>query len=256
MKKISFIPNMGARFGHQFVEWLYGYIYCRNNNYIFYHHEFIGKSPKFDNFLNLSHGERNFNSYGEKIITMKDMSIEEYLSSNCMELYLYDYYNDDSRVYATNDMMIEDDIRNILRNKYFSNHNKINYDNTISVHIRRDDVFKDSPYWASRYIPIEYFINILNDLHDEYPSFDVRIFSSNVDESFKDIKNIKYENIYYHIDDSIENTLNYLIKSKILITSNSGISFIPTLLSKVDNIKICQDNFWLKWPKECIIKNT
>lgn len=254
MKKITFISNRGARVGHKFVEWLVGYIYCRNNNYDFYHHEFIGNSANFDDCLNLSHNENLFKNYKGNII--KDMPMEKYILSESEDLYIYDWFDNENNRFNFNvmdDMFITDEIRNILRNKYFLKNMKTNYSDTISVHIRRDDVTNTT--LSERYINVDYFVRILQKLYESYPHYNIRIFSSNVDETFYEIKNIPYKNIYLHVDDSIENSLNYMINSKILITSNSGISFISSLLSEKDNIKICPSNFWHKWPEESIINS-
>jgi hypothetical protein len=256
MKKITFIPNRGGRFGHQFTEWLTAYVYCKANKYEFYHHPFIGNSKNLDYFLNLSFNEKLFENYKGKVLTINDMNFEEYLSSdNEEDLYVYDFFNSNKwNLNISNDMLIDDKIRDILRNKYFNKHQK-NNNNVISVHIRRDDVTENSKIWSSRYMGINYFVNVLNELYDNYPTYEVKIFSSNIDHNFYDIKNIKYKNLSFHINESIESTIHEMINSKILITSNSGISFIASIISDKNNIKICSNNFWHKWPNESVLKN-
>ncbi len=251
MKKIAFIPNKGARLGHQFVEWLRGYILCKNNGYLFYHHKFLENSKNMDDILNLSYEENLFKDYIGSVIRSNQMSLNEYLSSNVDDLYVYDFFIPSNFIELGD---INEEIRNILRKKYFSNNEKI-MDNSISVHIRRDDVFKNSPHWGNRYIDIEYFMNILKKLYQDYPSFQIKIFSSNVDESFYQIKDLPYKDISFHVNEDIKTTLKHMINSKILITSSSGLSFIASIISDDSNLKICPNNFWHKWPKECIINN-
>jgi hypothetical protein len=254
MKKICIIPNRGARLGHQFVEWLVGYIFCKNNNYIFYHHDFTFNAKNTDKILNLSYGEKLYNNYRGNILTINNMSFQEYLNSNSEDLYVYDWYNKQENIFnVTNEMLINENIRNILRTKYYSNNiEKNNYD-IIAIHIRRDDVRKDNQYSIDRYINIKYFIDILEKLYLEYPTYEIKIFSSNIDEDFYAIKNTPFKNISFHINDSLEKTLHYMINSKILITSKSGLSFIASLISENNNIKICPTNFWHYWPAESII---
>jgi len=252
MKKISVIPNRGARFGHQFTEWLAGYVFCMKNNILFYHHNFVGNSCDMDKILNLSFGEMMFNDYKENIINSENLPLNEYLSSKSDDLYLYNFF--DSKELSSFVGKYNDEIRNKLKIKYYSNKEKVSTD-TISLHIRRDDV-KSSNIWSDRYININYFTNILNDLYKDYPDYNVRIFSSNVDDGFYEIKDrIFYKNIHFHVNDNLSDSIYYMISSKILVTSNSGISYIASLISDEKNIKICPDKFWLKWPDESIIKN-
>ncbi len=251
MKKIVFIPNKGARLGHQFVEWLRGFIFCRNNDHSFYHHSFLANSEGMDSILNLSWGENLFKDYTGKLINRDQMSFNEYLASDNDDLYVYDFF-------LPNDFVdlgeISEEIRDILRRKYFLNNEKYAKD-SIAVHIRRDDVLKDSGNWVNRYITIEYFIDVLEKLYKSYPLFGVEIFSNNVDETFYKVKDGVYKNISFHVNESIEITLNHMINSRILVTSCSGISFIASIISDNDNIKICPTNFWHKWPNECIIND-
>lgn len=252
MKKFAFIPNRGARIGHQFSEWLRSYVFCKENNYEFYHHNFLGNSEKLDDFLNLSYNEKKINDYKGNIITKNDMKIEEYLFSDFDDLYVYDYA--DKFYFNTNvnnNLLITNDIRDNLRNKYFFKHTKKKLD-VISVHIRRDDVTVDSEHFKNRYININYFMRILESLYKDYSDFEVMIFSSNVDDDFFKINNLPFK-FSYHINENLEDSINYMINSKILITSKSGISFLSTLLSDNDNIKLCPNNFWLNWPNECKI---
>lgn len=251
-KKISFIPNRGARLGHQFVEWLSGYIFCKNKKIIFYHHNFIGNAKEQDNFLNLSFNENKFKDYKGNILNISNMTLDEYLLSDSDDLYLYDFFNGNN-LGITSKMIIDENIRNVLREKYFNKKPHIKND-YISVHVRRDDVMKNN-LWSKRYININYFINILNEIYETNENTEVKIFSSNIDEDFLEIKKIKFQNVNLYIDYDIESTLNFMINSKILITSNSGLSLISSLISDNNNTKICPlENFWHEWPKECILK--
>lgn len=252
MKKIVFIPNKGARLGHQFVEWLRGYIFCRDRNIEFYHHRFLGNSENKDTILNLSYGERLFENYSGNLIKRDQMSIEEYVVGDKEDLYVYDFFHFPTKFIDLGE--ISEDVRSTLRKKYFLINENIPHD-SISVHIRRDDIFKNSPNWANRYIEIDYFIKVLKDLYDKYPEYEVKIFSSNVDSDFCKIKEIPFKNISFHINEDIKSTLNHMINSKILVGSSSGLTFIATLISNDIHMKMCPNNFWHKWPKECIINN-
>ncbi len=251
MKKIVFIPNKGARLGHQFVEWLRGYIFCRNNNYSFYHHGFLENSKGMDDILNLSHRENLFQDWKGKMILRDQMPLNDYLQSGSEDLYVYDFF-------LPNDFIdlgeIDDNIRGVLREKYFLNNKRLPHD-SISVHIRRDDILKGDVKWGNRYISIEYFISILGGLFKDHLLFEVKVFSSNVDEDFYKIKTLPYKNISIHINGDIKTALNHMINSRVLVTSSSGLSFIASIISDDNNTKICPMNFWHKWPKECIISN-
>ena len=251
-KKLTVIPNRGGRLGHQFFEWLNLYMFCKKNDITFYHHKFLSNSLNQDEIFNLSYDEKKFEDYSGETIMIQEMSLNEYLSSDIEDLYVYDFYYPNDRVKFD---WKNDEYRDVLREKYFSD-KKESITDTICVHIRRDRMSKlrNKELNKKRYIDIQYFINILNELYETYPSYEVKVFSSNVDDSFFEIKKTLYD-LSFHIDEDINDSLNTMINSKILVTSNSGFSFIPSIISNKKNIKICPSNFWLKWPNESIIKN-
>ena len=251
MKKIAVLPNLGARLGHQFTEWLRVYIFCKDNGYTFYYYPFLPNSTKDVNtdFLNLSYGEELFKNYRGTVISVREMSLPQYLMSDSDDLYLFDFNLPNEGIGSLRDL--DDDIRDILRDKYFLINEKCPTD-SISVHIRRDDVTEHGK-WRGRYIKIGYYVDVLRKLYEEYPSFEVKIFAYNVDSSFYDIQNIPFEKVSLHINENLQSTLNRMINSKILVTSNSGISFIASILSDKSNIKISPPNFWHTWPEETMI---
>jgi hypothetical protein len=238
---------------------LIGYIFCKNNNYEFYHCDFINVSKSYDEFLNLSYDEKKLKDYKGKIITINEISFDEYLNNDNNDLYFYDFCDQDKeKLNVTNDMLIADDIRNMLRNKYFEKNQKLNLNDVISVHYRK----KLFPLLDSdseiRYFKIDYFVDILNDLYKKYPSYNVKVFTTEEDEMLSKIKNIPFKKVEFYIpevsdDEAVKSTINYMINSKILIAANSGLSFIATLYSDINNIKICPSNFWHKWPNESIL---
>jgi hypothetical protein len=257
VKKVTFIPNRGARLGHQFTEWLWGYVFCLDNGIEFYHSPFKENSPSGDGdkTLNLSYGEKLYKEYSGGKIKHKDISFGEYLKSDSTGLYVFDWNNFDHRNYVlgvTNKRLIQDDIRNVLRKKYYARNKPLTKSGNIAVHIRRDDITKKD--YPDRYEPIGYYLKILRCLHKQYPDYTVRIFSSNVDARFNTLKEKSpFKKTIFCVDATLKLTLMWMINAEILITSASGLSFIAALISDNSNAKICRERFWHKWPEESLL---
>lgn len=253
-KKITFIPNTGAGLGHQFVEWLWGFTFCYDNNITFFHHRFLGNSENGDKMLGLGFGEYQYSDYLGKSLSKEDMALDEYLSSDedCLYVFEWNYFEHRNYVlHIDESRLIKEDIRNILRKKYHSVAKESCIVNQISVHIRREGI--TAPVWADRYLPIGYFVSILDELYLEYPTYKVNIFSSGIDDDFYTVKTCNYTDMIFDIGGELDVLLSTFLHSDVLVLSKSDLSFYIALLSEITQKKICPNNFWHKWPEESIL---
>lgn len=249
MKKIAFRTNRGAGFGHQFMEWLFSWIYCQREGYIFYHIPFAHQAEGLDNFVNIASGELLASEHGGDVITENEMTFTEYINSDNNSLFIFDWntrpYKADLLGVSNQDIL---DVRPVLRRKFFEANPPIDMTGVIAVHIRRDNV--SLTVNSERFMPIEYFIDILTKIKHDYPNHRIMVFSSNVDQNFHAIKECGVE---YNLDTPVSDVLLYLINAPILVASRSGISFVASLISEETNIKICPKDFWHLWPEESVL---
>ena len=120
-----------------------------------------------------------------------------------------------------------------------------NVDKNIAIHIRRGDVSQYSN--NSRYVDLSYYQNIINKLANKYKNGNFFIFTeisnNNKDEFDNFIKNNNNNNINMKLmaDLDILLTLEYLIKSDVLVMSKSSFSYIAGLYN---NNEVYYMNFW------------
>ena len=113
----------------------------------------------------------------------------------------------------------------------------------IAIHIRRGDVSTRAN--AERYVPLDYFQKIINKLSELYTNAHFFIFTEITGENtteFIDFQNAN-KNISLKIMPNIDilTTLEYLIKSDILVMSKSSFSYVAGLFNQ--NTVFCID-FW------------
>jgi len=110
----------------------------------------------------------------------------------------------------------------------------------IAIHIRRGDVSFDKN--TSRYIPIDYYIKIINSLKKKYKNSKIYILTeineNNLNE-FKIFKNYKNVIVFPNLDTLY--TLEFLIKADVLVISKSSFSYLAGLYN--NNIVYYID-FW------------
>jgi hypothetical protein len=121
----------------------------------------------------------------------------------------------------------------------------------VAVHIRRGNILQQEQL-RSRAQSSEHFLHILTLLQEVFPSnsLDILILTN---ENTSDIcalanrVNARIANSKNDIQD-----FHSLATSDIILTSNSGFSYLATLINR-SSLKIVPSNFWHEWPQDSIV---
>lgn len=205
-------------FGAQYQTILFSIIYS----------ELINKEFVYTPFKKMEHnydGDPNFLKEKEDLINI----IGNYKSVNEVD----NYETTNSEIYR----IIEDNIDKCIELDSFKKaktlfyKNKFIIDNNINtnvaVHIRRYNVHDNGQTYG--YTNDEYFLNAINYIRSEYKiPKTFHIYSQGEMSSFE---NFKSDDVVFHLNEKIENTVCGLVTSNILIMSKSSLSYVSGLLN-------------------------
>lgn len=130
--------------------------------------------------------------------------------------------------------------------KYF-NSNK-----TISVHIRNQNKLDTDFNLNREYLNNEkhkFYIKLIENLINQFPEYEIHIFSQGHIEEFKFLNNFS---INFHLNTPLIETFYHLITSKILVTSNSSLSWTAHLFGLNQKV-YSRSNFFHSWYPSTIL---
>lgn len=131
---------------------------------------------------------------------------------------------------------------------------KINYksikyfksDNTISVHIRNQNKLDTDFNLNREYFNKEkhnFYINLIENLINRFPEYEIHIFSQGDIKEFKFLDNFS---INFHLNKPLIETFYHLITAKILVASNSSLSWTAHLFGLNERV-YSRSNFFHSW---------
>jgi len=262
VKYITGIPNRGAGIGHAFTDWGKALVLARKYNLQFLHSPFTGNNVRWESVLGLG---RFFNPYRQEdfdlLITSEELSFEKFLEwdfGSARTVYVIDGHSDQR---ASNGVNSYDSIARFLRYSYLRARRNRPFFNPyhafkirVALHIRRGNIVEHQEF-KSRVLPYEYFSNILSRIRDLAPpdSLDVLVVTNDRSEesiAFAKESGARILDLGSDIQD-----FDALVKSDILITSNSGFSFLASLIN-IHSIKIVTEDFWHRWPESSCFANS
>lgn len=135
--------------------------------------------------------------------------------------------------------------------KYYSS-NKIN----AAIHIRKFNSIDQDLNFRREYFnknKHEFYKQLINNIHTTIPSnknIEYHIFSQGKEEDYYFLNHSDY-NIIYHIEEHPLISLYHMIKSDILITANSSLSYVAHLLGTHEKCFV-RNNFFHKWKSTSI----
>lgn len=256
MKYITGIPNSGAGIGHAFTDWAKALIIAKEYNLKFLHSPFRGNNLRWESMLGLS---RIFTTFSEAdydlVLNQSDLSLDEYLSLNLKSLrsvYILDGNTPESnskRFYSY------ESVARCIRYAYLlSRRNRpffSPYHNSklrIALHIRRGNITEYQEF-KDRVLPYEYYENILDKLYKLAPrdSLDVLLITN---DQTRDAEKFSKDHGARMISLGVDlQDFDVLANANIMITSNSGFSYLASLIN-IHSIKIVSNDFWHTWPKD------
>ena len=249
MTYITLKENEGAGIGHNscYINNLI-YLVHSKSNLKYLHTPFQHKSKYYDIILQYNKIYENNNVNYENLNKINITNISDFdlnddntlliVDEKMMSLYINNNNLKNKNITnEVNEILIKNkiNIRNFLKDDIDYDINSIN----ITLHIRRGDIMKNNKYlnsFKSRYLPNEYYTNILNKLQNlNLGKLKINIVSdakmSDFENDFKDF-NINYIlPKIYHSEELKRKTISYLIFNDILVTAPSGFSNISTIYS-------------------------
>jgi hypothetical protein len=250
------IPNIGAGIGHQIANYISGLHYARYMGLVFVHTPFY--DVKWEKLLGFGENEiqikdlkkikkRRLPIFEEKKTDLQKRIIDSYKGENVIFIEEQDQYYKNS---YTEMAFLKQKFHNAKARK----EDKLIYskDNlNIAIHIRRGDIMIDSkvnPVYEKRFQDNSYYVNALNCIIDNIKTeknICVYIYTQGNEEDFSEFKD--FNNIIFCLDMNQYDSFLHLVYADILLTSKSGFSYMPALLS--NGIKICLENFWHGYPQ-------
>ena len=262
MKYITGIPNRSAGIGHAFTDWGKALVLARKYNLQFLHSPFTGNNVRWESVLGLG---RFFNPYRQEdfdlLVTPEELSFEKFLEwdfGSARTVYIIDGHSDQQ---ASNGVNSYDSIARFLRYSYLRARRNRPFFNPyhpfkvrVALHVRRGDIVEHKEF-KSRVLPYEYFSNILSRIRDLAPddSLDVLVVTNNRSEESIAFAKENGARILDLGSDILD--FDALVNSDILVSSNSGFSYLASLVN-LHSIKIVTDSFWHPWPESSYCANS
>lgn len=253
-------PHPTAGIGHQIANWNAGYWYAKQFGLKFVHIPFSVK--KWDYIL----------GFGENEMAIKDLLKKNRYKKRKLPLFTNDVemnvnkkiitsYSGQNVIFiAEQDQPYYDQI-GIIENikSKFNKAKSRKYDKliyteenyNIAMHIRRGDIMLDGldakSVYKMRFQNNNYYVNILENVISNNqlnkPIY-VYIFSQGKEDDFSEF--INFDNVKFCLNMDQYSSFIHLVNADLLITSKSGFSYMPALLS--DGIKISPKDFWHSYP--------
>lgn len=199
------------------------------------------------NFFNLPLSSKNINL---PIVDLHKLGKDLEIFVNTNSNYIINF-EPSHLMYFLDDHINDYNVLKILKNlgdgiilpdnlKYYSP-NKIN----VAIHIRRFNSIDNDLNPRREYFDKskqEVYKQLINTIHQNFPSKDIKyhVFSQGKQEDYYFLKHSNYD-ITFHIEEHPLISLYHMIKSDILITANSALSYVAHLLGR---------------HKECFVRNT
>ena len=253
------MPHIGAGIGHQIANWNAGYWYAKEFGLKFTHSPFYSK--KWDDFLGFGEDEIHVNfllkkeHYKKRRLPLFSNKLEADINKKIIASYKGKkviFVAEQDQIYHEQYGILED-IKYKFHNAKARQNDKLIYakDNfNVAVHIRRGDIMsgdKVNPEYEMRFQNNSYYKNVLNCIINEVKiskPIQIYLFSQGEESDFPEFKN--FNNTLFCFDMNQYDSFLHLVNADLLLTSKSGFSYIPALIS--NGIKICPENFWHSYP--------
>jgi hypothetical protein len=256
------IPNQGAGIGHQMANWIAGYWFAQQFELKFCHIPF--STQKWEDFLGLGEGEITLNTLikteGYKKVKLPLFKETELQEIGLIKTIIAAYQDKKVIFVAEQDQYYKNQFGNIeeLKQKFYNAKARKNdvlvYNKeafNIAIHVRRGDIVigqeNNNPNLQMRWQDNNYFEKVLTRVLATLKSakpIQIYLFSQGEIKDFTDFK--KFDNIYFCLDMSAQDSFLHMVYADLLITSKSSFSYKPALLS--NGIKICPKVFWHGYP--------
>ena len=210
------------------------YVYEEEANYI-------------ENIMNISNHFKSVNDIDKSQLEIADLSIIYSIFNNNI-----DYFINSKIMKKIIYIFKENKNINILDNNY----------NHIAIHIRRPSLHKniDIPEHHGlnnvknmnlqelvnvnkdfpRFIHDDYYLDVINKIRNKYTS-KKNIFHIMSEGNIEDFKDYVSEDVVFHLNENLNDTLTIMVISDILVMSNSSFSYVAALLNEN---KIIYQDFW------------
>lgn len=252
--------NRSDGFGAQYQGIISTFIFCKENNLNYTYSPLIKVEHNYDNDI-------NYNKKLEKLMNLKDniqnktgILPEEILFSTIRSKFdeNIDYYCNSETIKFIKKCFWENKDRDHFKN------NKMN----IAVQIRRENSHDNGKCGERGRTPNEYYLRIMNEIREKYTSLQVTKAQSGMDSNLheyknqellfhiysqgemENFKNLKKEDVEFHLNEEITTTFIGMVAADILIISPSSFSYVAGLLS--DGI-VYYKKFWHNKKREWIL---
>ena len=258
-------------FGSQYQKIIESYIFCKMNNLNFAYTPLNVVEHNYDN-------DPSFNIKLEKLMNIKDniINVNDSMNINYIEysIQIHKNFSENIDMYCNSVHMqyIKDcfwknkekdfftpfrieDAQSNRSNPFISapeggilNENWCKNGKTnISIHIRRENVCDRGQAGDRVTTPNEYYLNIMNNIRQQYTNTQFHIYSQGDIEQFNDLDKA---DVIFHLNEDIYTTFIGLVAANILVTSPSSLSYTAAMLS--DGI-VYYRSFWHSPRKEWIL---
>jgi hypothetical protein len=261
-------PNPGAGIGHQIANWIAGYWFAGRFALPFAHIPF--SSPQWEDFLGFGYGETTvgeLTNNGYKVRRLPRFDEDNDADIRRIQSIIRAYAGKRVVFLAEQDQYYREQVGVIdrLQKKFYSaparQRDRVIFtpdSYNIAVHIRRGDIVQrpnqSNPNLGMRYQSNSYFVSALRTALSYASSrhnIHIYLFSQGVPEDFPEFK--EFANIHFCLDMNARDSFLHMVFADALITSRSGFSFFPALLSH--NTKFFPQEFWHSYPcaDNCIV---
>lgn len=258
-KFITGIPNRGAGIGHAFTDWAKAFYIGQTQGLEFLYSPFSDANSRWETVLGLGLSQKYFNE--------RDVDICFYSSQCTLDAFLsYDIPNSRAAFVVDGNHsgckllnpIGYDSISRYIRKQYLLSRRARPFPSIfedgkigVGVHIRRGNILQLERF-HSRAQSYEHFDHILSLLQESLPadSLDIVILTNERTEDIRALAG-KFNARAIDCDNDLQD-LHSLAISDIMLTSNSGFSYLATLINR-NALKIVPDNFWHQWPPDSIV---
>lgn len=258
-KFITGIPNRGGGIGHAFTDWAKAFYTAQTQGIEFLYSPFSGANSRWETVLGLGRSCQCFNENNVDICFYSSQStIDAFLSfdiPNVRAAFVVDGNHTECKLKYPSGY---DSISRYIRRQYLLSRRERPFPSIfedgkigVGVHIRRGNILQYERF-HSRAQSYEHFDSILTLLHESLPvdSLDVVILTNERTEGIRALAD-KFNARAIDCGNDIQD-LHSLAICDIMLTSNSGFSYLATLINR-SSLKIVPDNFWHHWPLDSIV---
>lgn len=204
-------------FGAQYWANMTCIAYCRNNNFIYRH----------SNYIRIRHFDRNT----EKLLLPN--LLNEFTGLKSDEDDDINREIDDKKAwtfpYSNNsDEWFSPSIIQEIRKMYYSTSKPKIIECDVAIHIRRGDV-QENNINRTRFRPLSYYKNIIDKLKQKNKNCKFAIFSEGKIEDFKEIQD---ENIEFHLNEDLLISFHSMVKANIFVMGYSCLSLCIAILNE------------------------